>query len=243
MQKKIKLLKEKFIFLKKGINLDFKRIFDLIENELQGEAHLDELAREKQDPFKILISTILSARTRDTNTREATLQLFSKYKTPQEIANADIEHLEKLIYKAGFYKVKANRIKEVANILLEKFNGKVPDVFEKLISLPGVGAKTANCVLVYAFKIPAIPVDTHVHRISNRLGWVKTIKPEQTEKELKKLIPKNQWLRINRLFVRFGQEICIPNQPKCSDCPLNINCPKDFSMELELKKRKIKGKI
>ena len=223
--------------------MDFKMILDVIEHELQGEAHLDELARDKQDPFKILISTILSARTRDTNTREATIQLFSKYKTPQEIAKADIEDLEKLIYKAGFYKVKANRIKEAAKILLDKFNGKVPDNFEKLSSLPGVGAKTANCVLVYAFKIPAIPVDTHVHRISNRLGWVKTIKPEQTEKELKKLIPKNQWVRINRLFVRFGQELCIPNKPKCINCPLNNHCPKDFSMEQGLKKRKSKGKI
>ncbi|MFX1356492.1 MAG: endonuclease III domain-containing protein [Promethearchaeota archaeon] len=222
--------------------MDFKMILDIIEYHLQGEAHLDELARNKQDPFKILISTILSARTRDTNTREATKKLFSKYKTPQEIANADTESLEKLIYKAGFYKVKANRIKEVARILLDKFDSKVPDNFEKLSSLPGVGAKTANCVLVYAFKIPAIPVDTHVHRISNRLGWVKTIKPEQTENELKKIIPKNQWLRINRLFVRFGQEICIPNKPKCFECPINSDCPKDFSMEQELKKRRTKRK-
>ncbi|MFX0058257.1 MAG: endonuclease III domain-containing protein [Candidatus Hodarchaeota archaeon] len=220
--------------------MDFKGILDTIEKSLVGEAHLDELAKKKQDPFKILISTILSARTRDANTREATLKLFSEFNTPFKIANAKLEDLEKLIYKAGFYKVKATRIKEVSKVLLDKFNGDVPESFEELNSLPGVGAKTANCVLVYAFKIPAIPVDTHVHRISNRLSWVKTNKPEKTEEQLKRLLPKNQWLRINRLFVRFGQEVCLPNKPKCLICPVNTECPKDFSMELALKRKKQK---
>lgn len=220
--------------------MDFKGILDTIEKSLVGEAHLDELAKKKQDPFKILISTILSARTRDANTREATLKLFSEFNTPFKIANAKLEDLEKLIYKAGFYKVKATRIKEVSKVLLDKFNGDVPESFEELNSLPGVGAKTANCVLVYAFKIPAIPVDTHVHRISNRLSWVKTNKPEETEEQLKRLLPKNQWLRINRLFVRFGQEVCLPNKPKCLICPVNTECPKDFSMELALKRKKQK---
>jgi endonuclease-3 len=218
--------------------MDYKIILDIIEKSLQGEAHLDNLARKKQNPFRILISTILSARTRDANTREATNNLFSKYSTAQEIANAKVEDLESLIYKAGFYKVKSLRIKEVSRIISENFNGKVPENYNDLKSLPGVGAKTANCVLVYAFKTPAIPVDTHVHRISNRLGWVKTSKPEQTEKDLKKLIPKNQWLRINRLLVRFGQEICIPNHPKCRICSLNSACPKDFSMELASRRKK-----
>ncbi|TFF87653.1 MAG: endonuclease III [Promethearchaeota archaeon] len=216
--------------------MNFSEILDKIEDSLEGQAHLDELANKKQDPFKILISTILSARTRDSNTREATLNLFSKYNTPEEIANAEIEELEQLIYKAGFYRVKAVRIKEVAKIIANKYDGKVPDDFDELMSLPGVGAKTANCVLVYAFKIPAIPCDTHVHRISNRLGWVKSKNPEQTEKQLKKIIPKKEWIRINRIFVKFGQQICLPNYPKHDVCPIEDICPKDFSMENEQKK-------
>lgn len=220
--------------------MSYKEILNKIENSLEGEAHLDELARKNQDPFKILISTILSARTKDSNTRQATQALFSKYKTPLEIANADLEDLEKLIYKAGFYKVKAARIKEVSKIINDKYEGNVPNYFEELIRLPGVGAKTANCVLVYAFKIPAIPVDTHVHRISNRLGWVKSKKPEKTEKDLKNDVPKEQWIRINRLFVRFGQQICLPQNPKCDNCPLNSNCPRNFSNEIEIKRVKRK---
>ncbi|MFX1597090.1 MAG: endonuclease III domain-containing protein, partial [Promethearchaeota archaeon] len=149
----------------------YKEILDKIESQLEGKAHLDELAREKQDPFKILISTILSARTRDANTRIATEKLFSKYTTPKSIAGADVEEIEQLIKSSGFYKVKAARIKEVSQQLIEKHNSKVPNNYEDLVNLPGVGSKTANCVLVYAFKVPAIPVDTHVHRISNRLRW------------------------------------------------------------------------
>jgi len=222
--------------------MEIKKVLDKIEQILKGEAHLNELAGKKQDPFKILISTILSARTRDTNTREATETLFSKYTTPQEIANANVEELERLIYKSGFYKVKAARIKEVAKLLLEKYESKVPNTFKDLLSLPGVGAKTANCVLVYAFKIPAIPVDTHVHRISNRIGWVKTKNPNNTEKKLRALIPIDQWIRVNRLFVRFGQEICLPNGPKCDNCPLINFCPRDFSMERAIKKKRNKNK-
>lgn len=218
--------------------MSFVEILNKIEKILNGEAHLDELSRKKQDPFKILISTILSARTRDVNTREATEKLFSKYSTPEKIAEAEIEELERLIYKSGFYKVKAVRIKEVSRNILEEFNGKVPETFKELLSLPGVGAKTANCVLVYAFKKPAIPVDIHVHRISNRMGWVNTKRPEQTESALKNLIPKEHWIRINRLFVRFGQQICQPSRPKCSFCPLNDKCLKDFSMEQAKKDKK-----
>lgn len=220
--------------------MNYKEILDKIENVLEGDAHLDELAKGKQDPFKILISTILSARTRDSNTRLATERLFAKYSTPKLIAEADIEVLEDLVRVSGFYKVKAARIKEVSRMVLEEFNGKVPKDFEELINLPGVGAKTANCVLVYAFKIPTIPVDTHVHRIPNRLGWINTTRPSQTEQELKRIIPKGEWLRLNRLFVRFGQQICLPNHPKCNICPISINCSKDFSMENARKKKKKK---
>ena len=220
--------------------MKYKELLDRIEAALEGEAHLNELAKEKQDPFKILISTILSARTRDSNTRIATERLFSKYNTPKVIANADIEKLQDLIRASGFYNVKAARIKEVSKILIEDHNGIVPDNFDELINLPGVGAKTANCVLVYAFKIPAIPVDTHVHRIPNRLGWIKTKTPEKTEDALKSIIPKSLWLKLNRLLVRFGQQICLPNHPKCNTCPIEKNCPKDFSMEEARKKKKNK---
>ncbi|MFX0136549.1 MAG: endonuclease III domain-containing protein [Candidatus Hodarchaeota archaeon] len=216
----------------------YKEILDKIEIQLEGEAHLDELARKKQDPFKILISTILSARTRDANTRIATDKLFAKYDTPRSIAEAKIEEIEQLVKSSGFYKVKAARIKQVSKVLIENFNSRVPDNYEELINLPGVGSKTANCVLVYAFKIPAIPVDTHVHRISNRLRWVKTSNPLKTEEALKNTIPKELWLKLNRLFVRFGQQICLPIKPKCEICIINDTCPKDFTMELAIKKKK-----
>ncbi|MFX1468065.1 MAG: endonuclease III domain-containing protein [Promethearchaeota archaeon] len=218
----------------------YKEILDKIESQLEGKAHLDELAREKQDPFKILISTILSARTRDANTRIATEKLFSKYTTPKSIAGADVEEIEQLIKSSGFYKVKAARIKEVSQQLIEKHNSKVPNNYEDLVNLPGVGSKTANCVLVYAFKVPAIPVDTHVHRILNRLRWVKTKNPLQTEKALKEKLPKEFWLQLNRLFVTFGQQICLPIRPKCDICIITETCPKDFSMELTIKNKKKK---
>lgn len=222
--------------------MNYKEILDIIEENLDGQPHLDELAENKQDPFKILISTILSARTRDSNTKLATERLFKKHYTPKLIAEEKIEVLEDLIRVSGFYKVKAARIKEVSGIILEEYNSQVPNDFEELINLPGVGAKTANCVLVYAFKIPAIPVDTHVHRIPNRLGWIKTTRPNQTEEELKKIIPKIEWIRLNRVLVRFGQQICLPNHPKCDICSIHTNCAKDFSMEIALRKKK-KNKI
>ncbi|NVM34536.1 MAG: endonuclease III [Candidatus Lokiarchaeota archaeon] len=218
--------------------MEYKEILDEIEKQLEGEAHLDELAKKKQDPFKILISTILSARTRDANTRIATEKLFAKYNTPESIVEANIDEIERLVKSSGFYKVKATRIKEVSKILIEEYNSNVPDNYEELLNLPGVGSKTANCVLVYAFKIPAIPVDTHVHRISNRLGWVKTKNPLKTEVALRNTVPKELWLKLNRLFVRFGQQICLPIRPKCEICPINLECPKDFSMELENRGKK-----
>lgn len=223
--------------------INIEEILDKIEGVLEGEAQLDRLARREHDPFKILISTILSARTKDENTRAATKALFSEYKTPREIANADTERLEELVYPAGFYRVKAARIKEVSNLIVNKYGGVVPDSYEELIALPGVGAKTANCVLVYAFKVPAIPVDTHVHRISNRIfSSIKTKNPEETEKVLKERIPKKNWLRINRLLVRFGQEICLPNNPRHDICPIENMCDKDFSMEILKKEKKRKKK-
>ncbi len=177
-----------------------------------------------QNPFKVLIATVLSARTRDANTAKAAKSLFSEYNNPKKLANARTKDIEKLIRVSGFYKTKAKRIKELSNVLIMNFGGKVPDNLEDLVSLPGVGRKTANCVLCYAFNIPAIAVDTHVHRISNRLGLVKTKIPEETEKSLLETLTKRYWLDINELMVKFGQKMCLPRSPKCGKCPINSYC-------------------
>ena len=179
---------------------------------------------ERGDPFKILIGTILSARTRDENTTKVVRKFFERYTTPEEVACADIDEIKKIIHSIGFYNVKANRIKDVAKMLVEKHGGSVPSNVDDLLQLPGVGRKTANCVLVYAFDKPAIPVDIHVHRISNRLGLVKTRTPEQTETELTKFVNRRLWTSVNDTFVMYGQNICLPIKPQCSMCDLKNSC-------------------
>ena len=171
---------------------------------------------EDRGPFSILIGTILSARTKDESTSRIVKELFKVYKNSRQLANAKVRDDEKIIKSIGFYHVKARRIIEVPKIIDSKYKGKVPDNLEKLVELPGVGRKTANCVLVYAYEKPAIPVDIHVHRISNRLGLVQTKTPEDTEFELMKIIPKNLWLDINETFVKYGQNICKPISPMCN---------------------------
>lgn len=177
-----------------------------------------------RDPFKTLISTILSQRTKDENTAVASERLYKHFDTPKKLANANPEKVEKLIRPAGFYRAKTKHIQDVSRVLLDKYNGKVPKDFELLMELPGVGRKTANCTLVYGFNIPAIPVDTHVHRISNRLGWVKTKTPEQTEFELQEILPKKYWIDINEFLVRYGQDVCKPQRPRCGECVLVDVC-------------------
>ena len=179
---------------------------------------------ENGDPFNILIGTILSARTKDESTTKVAGKLFAKYKSVKALANAKVRDVEKIIKSIGFYHVKAKRIIEVASIINTQFNGKVPDDLDTLITLPGVGRKTANCVLVYAFEKPAIPVDVHVHRISNRLGLVDTKTPEETELELMKKVPERYWLEINDTFVMFGQNICKPISPMCNVCKIKKIC-------------------
>jgi endonuclease-3 len=174
--------------------------------------------------FSILIGTILSARTKDETTTKTVKILFSKYKNAKALADAKTKDVEKIIKSIGFYHVKAKRIIKVAKIINSQYKGKVPDSLEKLIELPGVGRKTANCVLVYAFDKPAIPVDIHVHRISNRLGLVETKTPEETEQELMKKIPKKYWIEINDTFVMYGQNICKPISPMCNVCEIKRNC-------------------
>lgn len=179
---------------------------------------------EKRDPYRVLIRTILSQRTRDENTDEATSRLFKEYPTIKDVAEAPIKRIEELIRPAGFYRVKARRIKEVSRIILKEYNGRVPSKLSDLLELPGVGRKTANCVLVYAYGKAAIPVDTHVHRISNRLGLVDTRTPEDTEKRLKEIVPMECWIELNDLFVQFGQDICRPINPRHEECPIKEYC-------------------
>jgi len=181
-------------------------------------------AAEGTDPFRILISTILSHRTRDENTTRATENLFSVYKTPAQLANAKPRVVRRLIKPSGFYNMKTRSIMRVSKQLVDEFGSKVPDNEEDLLRLYSVGRKTANCVLVYAFNKPAIPVDTHVHRISNRLGLVKTRNPEETEAALVKTVQRRYWLELNDLFVRFGQTTCKPIGPHCWSCTLTESC-------------------
>jgi len=179
---------------------------------------------ETGGPFSILIGTILSARTKDESTTKVCKILFSKYKNVKSLANAKVKDVEKIIKSIGFYHVKSKRIIEVAKIIDSQYNGIVPNDLETLVKLPGVGRKTANCVLVYAFEKPAIPVDIHVHRISNRLGLVQTKTPEETEQELMKKIQKKYWIEINDTFVMYGQNICKPVSPMCEVCKIKKNC-------------------
>ena len=179
---------------------------------------------ETGGPFSILIGTILSARTKDESTTKVVKILFSKYKNAKDLANAKLNDVEKIIKPIGFYHVKSKRIIEVAKIIDKKYKGKVPEDLDSLVQLPGVGRKTANCVLVYAFEKPAIPVDIHVHRISNRLGLVQTKTPEETEIKLMEKIPKKFWIDINDTFVMYGQNICKPISPMCDVCKIKKNC-------------------
>ncbi len=192
----------------------------------QGTSTMLSRMSKKYDPFKVLISTILSARAKDEMTEVIAEKLFEKYPTAEKLAKADKKDVIKIIRRIGFYNAKSKNIINSAKMLLDKFDGKVPDRLEQLIELPGVGRKVANCVLVYAYKQDAIPVDTHVHRISNRLGWVKTKTPEETEKELEKIIQRKHWQAINNTFVKHGKTICTPTSPYCSKCPVNKLCKK-----------------
>lgn len=181
-------------------------------------------AEEEHDPFKILIGTLLSARTRDEITARVVNNLFRKFKNPEELAKADIEEIKSIIHSIGFYNLKAKRIKDVSQLIVKRFNGEVPSDIQKLLELPGVGRKTANCVLVYGFNKAAIPVDIHVHRISNRLGLVNTKSPEKTEIELRRILDKKYWLKVNDTFVMYGQNICLPIKPNCKLCKLKEVC-------------------
>ena len=208
--------------------------------------------RKNPNPYLILISCLLSLRARDENTEKVSRQLFAVANTPGEISKMPTRKLEKLIYSSGHYKKKARTLKHVSEILLKDYNGEVPKTKDELLSIKGIGPKTANIVLAFAFNKQVLPIDTHCHRIPNRLGWVKTAtfvggnekksplsnsrkereknkglsRPERTEKELEKILPKKYWSEFNGIFVLFGRTICQPISPWCSKCPIKKYCPK-----------------
>ncbi|MBW3003274.1 endonuclease III [Candidatus Woesearchaeota archaeon] len=179
-----------------------------------------------RNAFEVLISCILSLRTKDEVTYKASQRLFAKARTPLSLSKLDTETIEKLIYPVGFYKTKAKTIQNIAKIIHEQYNDIVPDTIDELLKLKGVGRKTANIVLVYGHNKPGMAIDTHAHRIPNRIGWIKTKTPDETEEVLRKQLPKKYWMDFNELMVRHGQQTCKPISPLCSKCPIKNYCEK-----------------
>jgi len=197
-----------------------------IEDEGRTLPSLSIIAGQKEDPYRVLIATILSLRTRDEVTLTSSARLFSLADTPSSILGLSLEEIESAIYPAGFYKTKAKTLHAISEILLSEFGGKVPSTSEELMKLPGVGIKTANLTLNLGFGIEAICVDCHVHKIANRMGWVSTTTPEQTEVALQSVMPRRFWIPLNELLVIYGQLICTSISPWCSRCPQQNSCPK-----------------
>ena len=182
---------------------------------------------QADDPFQILIATLLSARTQDATTHAASTRLFRRARTPRTMARLSISEIEELIYPVGFYKTKAVHVKACCELLISRYGGRVPGTLEELVTLPGVGRKTANLVLIIGFKSSRnICVDIHVHRISNRLGWVETTDPEKTEQALYRHTPPRWWPLINLYLVTWGQNVCRPVRPRCGDCAIAKECPR-----------------
>ena len=182
------------------------------------------IAEKGRNPFKVLVSCIISLRTKDGVTAQASVRLFSRADTPENMQNVPVEEIAGLIYPAGFYRNKARQIREISRRLVEEYGGKVPDGIDELMTFNGVGRKTANLVETLGFGKPGICVDTHVHRICNRWGYVSTKTPEATEKALRAKLPTEYWLIVNDLLVAFGQNHCYPVSPRCSTCRLAMLC-------------------
>lgn len=206
------------------MNID--RIYEVLaERFTQVQAPVVDLVEaQTKDPFKILVATILSARTNDKTTTEVVGRLFDVIHTPADLDAYSVEEVEELIYPVGFYRNKAVHLKRLPAVLQDEFDGYIPDEIDDLLKLPGVGRKTANLVRAVAFKKPAICVDVHVHRISNRLGYIKTKNPLETEMALREKLPEKYWIHYNSYLVAFGQNHCTPRNPKCSTCPIYDEC-------------------
>lgn len=202
---------------------EIDKVLSILAKE-QGMTTMLGRMGQKYDAFKVLISTIMSARAKDEVTEVLAEALFKKYPDCNALARAKQKDVINIIRKIGFFNAKSKNVINSAKMVRDEFGGKVPDTMEDLLKLPGVGRKVANCVLVYAFQQDAIPVDIHVHRISNRLGWVKTKTPEDTEEALVKLVPRKHWQIVNDTFVAHGKTICAPVSPKCSQCPIYKYC-------------------
>lgn len=207
---------------------DIYRIMKILRREVaKWEAPVLALVAEiSKDPFKVFISCLLSTRTQDRTTAQASKKLFGIADTPQKMLELKVEKLEEIIYPVGFYRNKAKNILSICEELVEKYDSKVPDEIDELLKLPGVGRKTANLVVTKGYGKPGICVDTHVHRICNRLGYVSTRTPLATECALRDTLPQEFWIEINYLLVSMGQEICRPITPKCSECPVENLCEK-----------------
>jgi len=205
-----------------------ERVFKTVRKRLYGtpEPSVTRIANESRDPLRVLISTMISLRTKDEVTTAASERLYEVASNIDELAELPEEQIADLIYPAGFYRTKARHIAECARIIRDTFGGTVPKTVEELTGLPGVGIKTANLTLNLGFGIEAICVDIHVHRISNRLGWIDTKTPEESEKALQSVLPRNRWIEVNSLFVSYGKLVCTPVSPKCSECPLSSECQK-----------------
>jgi endonuclease-3 len=206
--------------------MNILEVMDILESRYvpRRRPTLRRTSEEEPNPFKILIACLLSLRTTDINTERASSKLFKVASTPQEIASMHTEKLEELIYSSGHYRKKAQVLKSVSKELINRFDSKVPSTKEELLSIKGIGPKTANIVLAFAYGQEVLPIDTHCHRIPNRLGWVNTKTPEKTEKELEKVLPKQYWKEFNTVIILFGKEICQPISPWCSKCPIK-HCP------------------
>ena len=208
--------------------MDINAVMSILKIETQKFTVpiITQYSQEKSDPFKILISTFLSLRTKDQTTAKATERLFALANSPETMLQLTEKQIQNAIYPVGFYITKAKRIKEICKLLIEQYKSIVPNDLDTLLILPGVGRKTANLVLTQGYNKPGICVDTHVHRISNRLGYIKTKTPEETEFRLRKILPKQYWTVYNDYLVAFGQNICKPVSPFCSKCVINKYCKK-----------------
>lgn len=209
--------------------MEIKSIIKLLRKQTEAfnrplvDSLITELGR---DPYLILIACLLSLRAKDSMTIHVCRDLFASIRTPEQMSEIPLDQLECIIFRTGFYHNKARVLKHVSSELLKRYAGTVPATYDQLIAIKGIGPKTANLVLGYAFGVPAICVDTHVHRISNRLGLVTTKTPEQTELALRTVVSRQYWIEWNRLLVMLGQNVCLPIRPKCSQCLLAAQCPK-----------------
>jgi endonuclease III len=211
--------------------IDNRRIGTMLKTvakALEGTAPpvVSLIAEADRDPYKVLISTILSARTKDSATAAASARLFAVAPDPEALSRLSARQLEKLIHPVGFYRTKARNLVKAARMLLDRFGGRVPAEIEQLIEIPGVGRKTANLVLTEAFQKDAICVDTHVHRILNIWGYLETADPLTSEMQLRGQLPRKYWQGLNGTLVSFGQQICVPVSPRCSECPVVHRCPR-----------------